>query len=761
MLPRLRALLRAVARKLRPAATQSKPMEPARIDLLLRAVAMNVRTRGTDGGVPPSFAMLEVLVREVPSSEIEAALSRLDAEDAERILSLLALIEKSRQGFAEDEPSEHEAEPATVAVTPAGERAPPGRSLASLPDHLAETVRRSRLESIMLSGDARLERGVLDRLAGGEYDSATSAWVLRTVIDGSLDEVNRQRALSLVKADPFSKARAIRVLAEIAAWGIERGQELTGKIFRFRLYGAAEGEVGMTFLSGRIIHFNPLPLLRGEPDGRRIVEAIILHEIGHHRYNRGEEWEPVQEAAAEENLGSLLNLVQDEHLERNLRAINGEWGDALKVLASWAFQRASREVSVEVLLALLGAASFRVLVRAALEPARDRTRVRINSGRLLRELELHGSSFSRFLRALRMGLGNRTGDPKVAEALALFGSDFRDATPSAMLDIARELRRIFGGETGIGDTLGLHGATEADAGELAERLPGISDRDLADEIDALRRGPREPSMRQTRERTPVINRGAGTDFAEIDEVITLPFHAEEYRQLAKDVAGWSRRLRRFFETLGLSRITLRRRTAGSAVDRGALRRAVIGGDPRILMARRMVYRSDLFLGVVIDCSGSMARAGSMERAQLFAALIAEAARGLDGIEARFFGFTDEVIYDAGTASHCAVAQLEPHSGNNDAAALWYVARVAMASRRSARLLVMISDGAPTECSVEALRGLVKRLTASRIACAQVAVQEIEDVCFPDYVLVDDEDLSEAVGRFGRIVVRLVRRVVGR
>ena len=149
----------------------------------------------------------------------------------------------------------------------------------------------------------------------------------------------------------------------------------------------------------------------------------------------------------------------------------------------------------------------------------------------------------------------------------------------------------------------------------------------------------------------------------------------------------------------------------------------------------------------------------MERAQLFAALIAEAARGLDGIEARFFGFTDEVIYDAGNAARCAVAQLAQNGGNNDAAALWHVSRVGMTSRRSARLLVMISDGAPTECSVESLRALVKKLTGEGFACAQVAVQPIEDVCFPDYVLVDDKDVSDAVGRFGRIITRLVRKVV--
>ncbi|HKO58439.1 MAG TPA: hypothetical protein VJ276_21420 [Thermoanaerobaculia bacterium] len=728
----LRTILRRIARKLRPSGRET--VEAARIGMLLRAVARNARRDHANDDVPPSAAMMEVLLREVPTAEVEAAIEQLEEQDGAAVMALLARMREETPSVMTEQ---------VAVVGKPEDPAPP-----------SDTI-----EDILLTGDARLERDLLDRVTAGAFDSETAATIIKDIIEGSVDDDNRKRALSLVRPDRFSKARAIRALAEIASWGIERGQELTGKTFRFRLYGTAEGEIGMTYLGGRVIHFNPLPLLRGEMDGRRIVEAIILHEIGHHRWNGGAEWEAIQEEAVDEKLGSLLNLVQDEHLERNLRSIDTEWGDSLKILAAWAFQRTSRDFDIASLLALLQGAAYGVLVRAGMEPARDRSKVAINSGRLLRELEAHGSSYSRFLRALRMGLGNRTGDPKVAEALALFGKEFRESRPRDLLDIARELKRIFGDELGLADAVGLHGATSADAGELAERLPGVSDADLADAIDSIRQAPREPGPKQKAGKSQTINRGGGTDFAEITEVITLPYHPHEYFELAKGVAGWSRRLRRFFETLGLSRITLRRRTAGSAVDRSALQRAIIGGDPRLLMARRTVRRADLFLGVVIDCSGSMSRAGSMERAHLFSALIAEAARGLDGIDARFFGFTDEVIYDAGTAAQCAVAKLAPEGGNNDAAALWYVSRVAMASRRSARLLVMISDGSPTECSVESLRALVRKLMAAGIACAQVAVQPIEEVCFPDYVLVDDADLSDAVGRFGRVVARLVRKTV--
>src|SRR5207344_398816 len=94
----------------------------------------------------------------------------------------------------------------------------------------------------------------------------------------------------------------------------------------------------------------------------------------------------------------------------------------------------------------------------------------------------------------------------------------------------------------------------------------------------------------------------------------------------------------------------------------------------------------------------------------FGSLLAEAARHNRGIDLRLFGFTDQVIYDAGSARRCAVHALQSSGGNNDAGALWHVAQVAMASPRKTKLLVMISDGLPTECTVAALTGLVRRLT---------------------------------------------------
>ncbi|MEL6896044.1 MAG: hypothetical protein AAFP90_08075, partial [Planctomycetota bacterium] len=201
---------------------------------------------------------------------------------------------------------------------------------------------------------------------------------------------------------------------------------------------------------------------------------------------------------------------------------------------------------------------------------------------------------------------------------------------------------------------------------------------------------------------------------------------------------------------------------GRHLDRGAVRDLVVRGDPRILTARQTVWKNDVFIALVIDCSGSMRFGDHMPKARRFAATITEACRPLEGIDARIFGFTDRVIYDAGTAKRPAIAALHADDGNNDAAALQHAAGVALQSGRSAKLAIMISDGLPTECSVDALCKLVNRLTTRvGICCAQVAVQPLEEVCFPHYVELTDHDINISVRRFGGMIANLIRRSVNR
>ena len=85
--------------------------------------------------------------------------------------------------------------------------------------------------------------------------------------------------------------------------------------------------------------------------------------------------------------------------------------------------------------------------------------------------------------------------------------------------------------------------------------------------------------------------------------------------------------------------------------------------------------------------------------------------------------------------------------------------ITVAARTEAKLLVMVSDGSPTECTVAALQALVRRLTGRMgMLCAQVAVRPLDDVCFPHFVLLEDE-ADECVRKFGQVMLRLVRKAL--
>ncbi|MEM7392203.1 MAG: hypothetical protein AAF492_07625 [Verrucomicrobiota bacterium] len=457
----------------------------------------------------------------------------------------------------------------------------------------------------------------------------------------------------------------------------------------------------------------------------------------------------------------LLNLVADEHLERNLRARDVRFGDRLKKLAAYGFQHSQREIEVDELLRTLGHYAFSVLTAIRLYPAREARHVMVENGRLLRELERLGLSFARFCRALRMGLGNRHNDPKVAEALALFTSRFRHADMEGLYDIVEKLKEIFQLDAEMLKLLMQDELVGSGEGELVIRVNGISDEELQREIDRLL-NPSEASVKNGEGGRPVriINVGDDEDFVKIQNIVPLPFDAAKHREYVQDVQRYARRLREFFRTLGLSHVKQPGRVRGVMVDRARLQNVVIKRDPRMLVARELRFQTDLFLGILIDCSGSMSMDDHIEQAKRFGTLLAEAARDMTGIDVRIFGFTDEQIFDAGDANRCAVHAMVADGGNNDAACLWHAAREALASRRKARLLVMISDGSPTECTTTALRKLVNRLVSRhRIACAQIAVRPLEEKCFPHYVEIQDLDPAIAVQKFGKVMSSLVQKTM--
>ena len=582
-------------------------------------------------------------------------------------------------------------------------------------------------------------------IAMGELDAR--------VLDGAMTREARKAAAQHFVGDGESD-RITRV-AEVFAWGVRRGVELTGR--RFRIHPTArEQELGYTKLDESRIFVNVLPLLRNDVNGRDVVEGLVLHELGHHVYHRAPESLALWKQAKREGLVHLLNLVADEHLERNLRGRDPAYGDRLKRLGAFAFRHAPQEIAVATLLRVLRGRAAQVLIAAELDVAFDEASVRVRRGALLAELDRQAHPLARFTRALRLGLGNRDGDPRLAAALALVDG-LRDFDMARMYEVTKQLAQMFGGANEIAEVF-----CSSESLEDGERERDVFGADLDD--GELQREVERILDPRTRKATPGdgparpwLNVNPRDDFPRIATVERVRGDHDEHRKVATDVRRHAARLRSLLDDLGLRWLPQRARTQGRALDRTRLLPLVTRGDPRLLVARMPQRLTDLFLGVLVDCSDSMKAGNNLDRARRFAITVAEAVRDLPGVDARFFGFSDTKIFDAGTAAECDVVALRTAGGNNDAAALFHAASLAVASPRRARVLVMISDGLPTQCSAAALKALVKQLSQrKRIVCAQVAVRPLAEVCFPHYVVLDG-DFEPAVARFGRVVGDLVRR----
>jgi hypothetical protein len=591
--------------------------------------------------------------------------------------------------------------------------------------------------------------------------SARAAGLRRLLLEGSDKRVRPDVVKAVSRSD--TRATKLEQVAQVFAWGVRKGRELSGRMFSVHMTDR-RSDLGYTRMNENTIYVSPLPLLRGDRHGRDVVEALILHEFGHHLYHRGTQAQRIWQRAHKEGIGSVLNLVADEHLERRLRAVDASYGDRLKRLAAYAFQHSNRELAVPELLDMLQASAFEALSVRPLGVAFNDKSVVVDSGLVLRELDRRGHPFARFVRAMRMGLGNRHDDPLLERALSLFKGGFRHKDMRGLYEIAVELSLMYGTQSSLAKTYGGHESLEWDRREGAVHGDGLSDAEVQPEVERILKPPSAsgPSGPPGRPGRLQINVGPDTAFSEITKVERIPIDRERHRQAARDVRRHAMRLRQYFDDLGLSLVPRRARLRGRAFDRTRVRAVVTRRDPRMLVARELEIQTDLFIGVVIDCSGSMSSGQSMEKAHRFGVLLAEASRGLPGVDARFFGFTDSEIFDAGDASNCAVTSLEPTGGNNDAAGLKHAASVAAGSRRKAKLLVMISDGLPTECSVEALRNLVQQLARRQgILCAQVAVRPLDEVCFPDYIELLEPELDRAVRRFGEVLTGLARRALGR
>ena len=536
------------------------------------------------------------------------------------------------------------------------------------------------------------------------------------------------------------------------------------------------------------IFINPTAIAEAHEHGVDICHGLVLHEIGHN----------LADFPVPSELGTRINarrmgvqgvydLLCDERLERIVRSRLPESGPCFDRLASYAFSQATQFLPLSQFCQFAGKSP-------------DAVRNEIAAGQLAyRVIETSGEPnialtpvqffalpavdqpFLGFMHCLRVGFEPQlVADPRVRAALEKVPASLRTLSHAEVLRVAREIGAILGTDRAHRKAMERLARLLKELGNvvgtLSDLLWRMSSSALAPEIcqDALPHFARLPSQLRARANGPKvpaaetqpdpvssgpivyqINQSLETHFDRLPLERTLRHDRSRHARAVSAIRTDIQRLRPFFQNLGERphRETDLRR--GHHLDAARLR--TLAWRPQFDLWVSDTYRpaTDLHLSLVIDRSGSMS-GEKLQRAVSFSILISECTRGIPGIEGNVYSFDDQTFWHLGDLRHPASSSLESGGGNNDAAALWRAAELARQSRRTRKLIVMISDGMPTQCSFNALRFLVQELEREPgLTLAQVAVDRLTEVAFPHYVDLSAHNLSDAVVQFGRTIHRLI------
>ena len=560
----------------------------------------------------------------------------------------------------------------------------------------------------------------------------------------------------------------------INGWASEIGRELLGKSVVVHQYRQGLGRTHAAPAKSNLVEIevSDTPVTSGHRHGEQIMMGLALHEIGHHLCDIGVRGHSTMRGIAHsEKIKDIYDILLDERLERTMRSRRPEWGRYFDRLASYAFAQTHHALPVEALARFIGRGLDETI--AALDGGELPGVLSAAPGEphvvLLRDsdmLSIPGAipPMIGFLWCLRCGFDPRLHpDPKVAEAVEMVPTDFKHFTHADLLALARQIaallghqdapkgERTFTAPDGFG---GLSGVMQrmSDANMLPENM--IPDApDIRNTPTPPPQAPSDPDAPRPRGgRT--LNLGAAQDFPELPHRKVLSADSAKQQMLIASVRRHVRRLRVYMERLGRRTIEERAARRGARIDTAQARRAAWRPTPDMLVSTREELLVDAYIGLLIDCSGSMS-GPRIERARAFAALLAESARGLRGIEGHIHGFDEDTLYVLGDFQRHHIAALEAGGGNNDAGALKIAAELALKSRKRNRLLIMVSDGSPSHCTFASLKGLVARLTHEhQIICAQAAVATMSHIAFPHFVDLSQVELDEAVARFGALLMKL-------
>lgn len=607
---------------------------------------------------------------------------------------------------------------------------------------------------------------------------------------GERDKDVREAAEEMLRVNPPPSRPKAFWIGFLADW--ERLKEWT-ELASWEFLGGGtwlkpvrEG-VGLTWFShahagSADVEVTVQPLLDGREEAWDVIRGVVIHEFGHHTYDfRRPGFKSANGNAAAAGVKPIFDLLLDERLERNLRAHDPFYGKLIDRANAYFRESPPIWVGEDELVEAVGAEKVAAWVQATgVDLSAGKVALSAWDAALIPDLMPRLDAFYVGLLVVRNPA--RFADPLVREALELVPANLKDCDHAdlyrlsvavgELLDVKdngerarRRRQRMRSGRLGRHVQSALCKAGAATGIGTGETSHSASSKASVQAAQALRaklskrraiRPPRRGRLTAKAAGGQDYNAGSELDFAELAHEITLDADPQGFRALVRENRKHVSGLRRHFELLGSREVERRAQSRGHRLDVGQVRRLVTRPTTQLLVRREQDVGANAYIGLLIDRSGSM-HGEKITLARRFAALLTEAAGGVRGLVGHVNAFDDDTFYRLGDFRRNAIARLESGGGNNDAGGLLRAAQLAEQSGMQNRLLVMISDGSPTECTVAALANLVQFLgRRKKIACAQVCVDRVRDRVFPVTLDVRQLGMDASVHEFGRLLVRLTR-----
>ncbi|MBM4091025.1 MAG: hypothetical protein FJ276_16625 [Planctomycetes bacterium] len=582
---------------------------------------------------------------------------------------------------------------------------------------------------------------------------------------------------------------------DVNRWAGQIGRELLGKQVRIQNYRQGLGRTRFSRKRPHVtIEVSDTPITSRHIHGEDIMRGLVLHEIGHHLCDFGQRgYSAARGIARSEGIDRIFDILLDERLERRLRARRPLFGLYFDRLASYAFAQSVHVIPLPDFAQLVERSEADALAAVDQRRLPGRVVYERTDGQALPRVQLADHEMlmlpgfvprlTAFLACLRCGFNaDMHPDRRVAKAVALVPGNLKELRHSDVLVLARKIAKLIGTAKRtqserrrlqkrmrrhaaliklLRDVLNRLVEIGQVPGETACGTPGIRATANAptpaesDVSPVTISGPRRPNATLGRP-VKALNLGAGTAFNELAVAPWLPFDPVGHAALLQGIREHARRLRCYFERLARRHVEEYGTRSGRRLDLAQIRSIALSRRLNIMVRGYEQVGADAYLGILVDRSGSMT-GDKLERAKKFCALLAEGARGIPELDGHISAFDDESFYRLGDLNRTSIATLTAGGGNNDAGALARAAELALRSGKQHRLLIMISDGLPTECTLESLRNLVALVTRKYgTPCVQVAVDAFDPdaVAFPRFVDLSQYPLSEAVIRFGKMIIQL-------